>query len=70
MADEIDRANEQAQAQLDASLASSRTVNRPKAQGFCLAPRCGEEFNNQQDAQRLFCNAACANDYERHHQAK
>lgn len=70
MADEADRASEYAQTKLDAAIAAPRKAHRPEPQGMCLSHRCGEEFTNPEDAQRLFCNAACAQDYERQRTAK
>lgn len=65
MADEIDRANQRAQELLDDALATKRRAHRPEPQGCCLAPRCGEEFATTDNA-RLFCNAACANEYAKY----
>lgn len=67
MADEADRANDQAQEILDATLAAKRTAKRPDPQGYCLAPRCGEDFT---DPQRLFCNAQCEKDHDKYQARK
>lgn len=61
MADDIDRANEQAQGQLEAALAHRKPVPNIKPMGECHW--CGEEF--EKDSLKLFCDGGCATRFNR-----
>lgn len=52
-----DLATERAISNLKDKMDSSPRI---EPQGYCLNPCCGDDLNEG----RLFCNAACANEYE------
>lgn len=60
-----------AQDRIEIDLAQAMQVQRARASasahvvasGYCLSPKCGEEFT--QDDKRLFCGPNCAVEFER-----
>ncbi len=58
MADEVDRANEQADAYLAARLAEARKIKRVVATGRCL------NCESLLPPGLLYCDSACREDYE------
>ena len=61
MADEIDRANDQAQMILEHSLQVRKPVGKVQPIGECHW--CGTEFDK--DSLKLFCNSECATHHHR-----
>jgi hypothetical protein len=60
-----------AQDRIEIDLAQAMMVQKERAkasaqvqaEGFCLNPKCGEEFTG--DNQRLFCGPKCAREFDR-----
>jgi predicted nucleic acid-binding Zn ribbon protein len=65
MADEADRANDQAQQMLDIQLRQRKPVG-PQPHGYCHY--CGAEW--VEVSERIFCDKECAADYEKEAQAR
>lgn len=69
--DQFDKASDTEQKFLDDSLAAQQLAARqvPKLQplGYCLNPRCGDDFTNPV---QLFCGPECAGEYQRLTQLK
>lgn len=67
MADEFDRASaiEQLSTELaiQAQLKLSRETPRVEAEGYCLNPLCGDDFDK--GSRRLYCNADCEKEHRR-----
>jgi hypothetical protein len=66
VADIIDQAQEQEAINIVQSLqrhaTRARTINKPKAMGYCLNHECAEPFDTQ--TERLFCGPSCAEKFE------
>lgn len=64
MADDVDSASEINELATERAIASVKdrmaAQVRIKPQGYCLNPKCADDL----DEGRLFCNAACAKQYE------
>lgn len=63
MADIIDAAQELADQHLAQALKNRKRTARPMARGYCLNPACSDDLHA--DGQ-LFCDAACAAEYEKY----
>lgn len=74
MADEVDLANDLAEHALQAALRQARTGNKLPPKGSCYF--CDAELPMEANEQgvlvnkRLFCDADCAQDWEREQRAK
>lgn len=58
MADDVDRANDLAEQQLQDALQKARKVNRTKPTGFC------KNCSNAVGDKKIFCDDECREDYE------
>lgn len=67
MTDDFDRAQEVERLTLEQALAAQKiraeSTPRMVPRGFCLNPKCCDEFEAGDD--RLFCDGECANEWQR-----
>ena len=69
MADQFDMAQQRDAEALNIAILNQQRgaerASRPAPSGFCLAALCGEEFEGEAAATRLFCGPQCARAFER-----